>query len=133
MMDDMNVFWSFLFSVFIFFMVIGLFNVISAIFVESTLAAATDIAFRKKQDKLDDEVRWSVNIVTLLRAIVGQLSGEDSEFCWDDAPYVQSEALLHLHFSRDIVDAAVKQEDVKRALGNLDIDPQDYRYLSDIL
>lgn len=133
MMDDFNILWSFAFCVFLFFMVIGLFNVISAIFVESTLSAATDIATRRKQERLDDEVLWSVNVVEILRALVDLSPEKVSEVYWDDDPRDQSEVLLQLHFSRHDVDAAAKQEEVISALGRLDIDPQDNRYLSDIL
>merc|ERR1712079_508302 len=119
--------WTIVFSCFIFFMVIGLFNVISAIFVESTMAAAADIAWKKNQKKLDDEGRWSMCIMVLLRALL------EPEFSWEDTPEMQKEALQHRNFSRQDVDLALETEEVQRALSRLDIDPQDYRYLSDIL
>jgi len=128
-----NVYWTLAFSAFIFFMVIGLFNVISAIFVESTMAAAADIAWKKNQKKLDDEVRWSTCIMIFLRALLELTPMDAPEFSWEDTPDMQSKTLQERNFSRKDVDAALKKEEVQRALSRLDIDPQDYRYLSDIL
>merc|ERR1719195_2108102 len=51
--------WSLIYCVFIFIVVIGLFNVISAIFVENTLAAASDLAAKKRRERLADKERWA--------------------------------------------------------------------------
>merc|ERR1712241_1112084 len=70
--------WSFVYSGFNFIVVIGLFNVISAIFVESTMAAAAKLQVSKLKKRLNDESRWAVNFVILLRALLVGAHGQNA-------------------------------------------------------
>jgi len=134
--SDISLFWSYVFSGFLFLAVIGLFNVISAIFVESSLQAAAVLHHQRKQMKLDDENVWAENVMVLLRALdsrlidIGecglQLDGRNTK--------KKAEAILCVDVSRSVLDHIIfHDKTVMQALLNLDIDQQDHKHLSDIL
>mmetsp|Transcript_134896 Transcript_134896/g.269167 ORF Transcript_134896/g.269167 Transcript_134896/m.269167 type:complete len:599 (+) Transcript_134896:111-1907(+) len=126
------------FGGFIFVVMIGLFNVISAIFVESTLNAAAQIAAKKETERLLDKTHFSRHFLKLLACILEQLWGEHDE---------DLQALTDGRCTRDILDRVMSVEYLREdfealveknwraqhALVDLDIDKQDWRYLSDIL
>merc|ERR1719362_2342472 len=117
--------------------VIGLFNVISAIFVESTLAAAAKLQASKRRKRLNDESRWALNFVALLRALLvgtrGQ-SGAIDRMSEGRCSRSMIEDILQAEFHRDEFDRVVHEDQsAKKALIELDIEPQDHKYLSDIL
>jgi len=129
--------WSLICSVFLFIVVIGLFNVISAIFVESTMSSAAVIAYKTKQERLDNQGRWAENVVTLLRSLL-EVAQSDMEGLEELAQGVYTDEMLseiiQLTFPRHVIDQVVqKDEHALQALTNLDIDPSDHKYLSDIL
>jgi len=138
-------FWGLVYSVFLFIVVIGLFNVISAIFVESTLASAANLASNRRQAKLDDKSRWSENVVTLLISLLEIKQDFDMEDTDSEVLGLQElkegiytdrmlRRLLHMRFPRNAIDCVVgTDEAARRALTKLDIDPSDHKYLSDIL
>jgi hypothetical protein len=68
--------WSLVYCMFIYIITIGLFNVISAIFVEATMKSAAEQANRTKQARLRDDDLWSLNVSTLIRRLVRQHSPE---------------------------------------------------------
>merc|ERR1719330_1047871 len=59
---DYGGWFSLFYCLFVFSFTIGVFNVISAIFVESTMAAAMALEQGRKQSRLQDPVRWSTNM-----------------------------------------------------------------------
>jgi len=121
--------WSFVYSCFNFIVVIGLFNVISAIFVESTMAAAANLQAKKRQERLSDEQRWAVNFVMLLRTLMLEIYGQTN-----DVDEGRINDILQVEFYRKDFDYVLKEkESAQHALIELDIDPQDNKYLSDIL
>jgi len=132
-------FWSLLYSCFVFVMVIGLFNVISAIFIENTLASATEVAAKKRRDKIADPDRWANSVCELLQALLRNRT---------DVPEMPD--LLKLDYGsctknllKDIQQVEFPGEDIKwavchdelaqQALHRLDIDPTDHSFLADIL
>jgi len=121
--------WGYVYSAFNFVVVIGLFNVISAIFVESTMAAAANLQSKKRQERLNDEHRWAVNFVALLRTLLQETYGQTKDI---DEGRIND--ILKVEFDRDDFDIALEQKQlIKQALLELDIDPEDNKYLSDIL
>eukprot|EP00929_Paragymnodinium_shiwhaense_P114167 TRINITY_DN824_c0_g3_i1.p1 TRINITY_DN824_c0_g3~~TRINITY_DN824_c0_g3_i1.p1 ORF type:complete len:713 (-),score=210.03 TRINITY_DN824_c0_g3_i1:187-2325(-) len=99
--------YSLIYCVFVFSMTIGLFNVISAIFVESTLAAATAMKFKQKKARLRDDDLWATRISTL--------------------------EIYALDVSVHIMHDVAKDPEAKQALDDLDIDPEDHEHLAEIL
>jgi hypothetical protein len=132
--------WSLILSGFLFVVAIGLFNVISAIFVESTLASAAEMAANKKRMRLQNERRWAVNVAALIRCLLRE-SGEEEDVEATDSegiiePRISAEYLdrvLNTEFPSDLIDSVVKDKEAVKALNNLDIDPHDHAYLSDII
>merc|ERR1719189_1533093 len=59
-----------LLSLFVFVVTIGVFNVISAIFVQSTMASALKVEEDRKSARLADRVRWSTSICTLIERLL---------------------------------------------------------------
>eukprot|EP00929_Paragymnodinium_shiwhaense_P034273 TRINITY_DN1866_c5_g1_i2.p1 TRINITY_DN1866_c5_g1~~TRINITY_DN1866_c5_g1_i2.p1 ORF type:complete len:685 (-),score=168.99 TRINITY_DN1866_c5_g1_i2:197-2251(-) len=120
--------YGLLYCVFIFSMSIGLFNVISAIFVESTLAAAAGMKFRQKKARLQDEDLWASRIFLLVQKLAqhaqlpggGTLSGR-----LDD--------VYDLDVERDVIRRIGRDPQAVAALEDLDIDPEDHENLADIL
>lgn len=130
-------FWSLIYSVFLFIVVIGLFNVISAIFVESTMSSAAQLASKTKQERLDNNKRWAENVVTLLSSLL-EIARPGMEGLEDLAQGSYTDEMLsemiQMTFPRQVIDEVVhKNERALHALTRLDIDPSDHKYLSDIL
>jgi len=130
-------FWSFTYSLFMFIVVIGLFNVISAIFVENTMAFAIRISAKKKQTELDNQARWAVNVVVLLEELLTEadpgLPGlpelRATGRCTDEL----HQQIVGMVFHRNLLDRVLQRESVRKALSTLDIEAMDHKYLPDIL
>merc|ERR1712129_409230 len=129
--------WNLVYSLFNFIVVLGLFNVISAIFVESTLAAAAKLEAAKHQQRLTDENRWAVNFVMLLRALLARTHGQTEQIDHLTKGRCSSQLvddILKAEFPREDFDTVLKQDQsATHALTELDIDQEDHKYLSDIL
>jgi len=133
--------WSLAYSAFLFFVVIELFNVISAVFVSSTLTCVAMLASSMQQAKLDNRECWSENVMTLLKSLL-MVEQSDMEGLRELVEGVCTEAMLcklrrklpHMSFPRHVIDWVVfNDEEALHALTKLDIDPADHKYLSDIL
>jgi len=119
-------------AVVFFFVFIGVFNVIQAIFVERTLSSANKLEARRMTQRLNDPYRWKSKIMILLRklyekhgltieaAACGKLSEQLEELI--DEPIIQEE-----------FDLFIQDKDVLVALHDLEIDPSDHFQLFDIL
>jgi len=114
---------------FLFTVTIGIFNVISAIFVESTLAAAESMHHAQKNERLQNKKLWNTRITTLLRAMV-QVSEQP---LWGAKLSESVEQVHQLEIESKLLDDLVQIPAVKQALNDLDINPDDHRYLSELL
>jgi hypothetical protein len=79
--------WSMVYCTFTYLVVIGLFNVISAIFVEATMRSATALDLRTKQERLQNDDLWSVQVKCLIRHLVRRHPPEPEElfsYSWDE-------------------------------------------------
>lgn len=119
-----------LYGVFLYFVAIGLFNVISAIFVESTMMAATEGEKAAKAQRLADEKLWVTRIATLLRVIMQHADPD-----WDRYGRLSEniDSILSISLSRQEFDEVVQDEAAAKALDDLDICREDHAYLSNIL
>jgi len=115
-------------SVLYFAILIGLFNVIAAIFVESTLAAANRTAISRKAERMNDEILWTTRITLLVRKLY--------EYNGDEVPERMSTVMEKMK-DEPIPEAAFKEymkdPAVQKALTDLEIDEADHKYLFDIL
>jgi len=117
------------YCLFVFIVTIGLFNVISAIFVESTMVAAMALENSRKKARLQDEKLWNTRITTLVKRIMAVSHDHD-------VPERMSDAVAEIHsisVDRDVIDRVVHDAAAIQALNDLDIDPEDHAHLSDIL
>lgn len=109
---------------------VGLFNVISAIFVESTMAAAMAGVQQEKGERLQDQVLWSKAITTIVRATLTHMPGVD------EVPEKLSDhvdTIMELEIMGETFEELVRLPTVMAALDDLDINPDDHRFLADIL
>jgi len=131
-----------LYAVFTFTVTIGLFNVISAIFVEVTLAAATQIQADAKHERLSDTQLWARNITMLVNRLV--YIAQTHEEYRDKLPFALRDVeggklsaivddVYELELPADIIELMGKDPHAAAALDALDIDKQDHERLSDIL
>merc|ERR1719409_1096768 len=60
----------FMYCIFVFSVSIGLFNVISAIFVQSTLAAATAMKSKQQKSRLQDDELWVTRLNTIITRLL---------------------------------------------------------------
>eukprot|EP00929_Paragymnodinium_shiwhaense_P114161 TRINITY_DN824_c0_g1_i2.p1 TRINITY_DN824_c0_g1~~TRINITY_DN824_c0_g1_i2.p1 ORF type:complete len:668 (-),score=104.77 TRINITY_DN824_c0_g1_i2:142-2016(-) len=122
--------YSFAYFIFIFSMTIGLFNVISAIFVDATMAAAADMRFKQKKARLQDEDLWCTRIFTFVRALA-----ERQGVCVEEGGSIVDilEELYELDVTVHNMKDMATDERVRQALDDLDIDPEDHENLSMIL
>lgn len=120
---------SILYCVFIFAVTIGLFNVISAIFVERTMSVAMSLQLEKRRERLGDTKLWNTRIATILKRLVAISQGETM------GPKMSEriDDLLSLDMPCEVIDSAAHDPVIVEALHDLDIDPGDHSYLSDIL
>eukprot|EP00928_Gymnodinium_smaydae_P062678 TRINITY_DN4648_c0_g2_i1.p1 TRINITY_DN4648_c0_g2~~TRINITY_DN4648_c0_g2_i1.p1 ORF type:complete len:577 (+),score=87.85 TRINITY_DN4648_c0_g2_i1:110-1840(+) len=121
--------FSGIYCLFVFFVTVGLFNVISAIFVEATVGAATSLHTRKKKARLRDETRWCMNVSVIIQRLLERVEGHSIEGSLSD----NIDDIYLLEVPNDVIDDLVSDDIVVRALNNLDIDHEDRDYLSEIL
>jgi hypothetical protein len=126
--DERVVPYVILLCAFGFFFWVGLFNVIAAIFVESTMAAASELTRHRNSQRLGDAELWSRNVATLIR-ILWQKAQERSEVKMSEC----LEEVAALDIPCDVVQAAVLTPEACEALVNLDICEDDHAHLADIL
>ncbi|CAE7944360.1 unnamed protein product, partial [Symbiodinium sp. KB8] len=105
-------------------------TVISAIFVESTMMAATEGEKAAKAQRLADEKLWVTRIATLLRVIMQHADPD-----WDRYGRLSEniDSILSISLSRQEFDEVVQDEAAAKALDDLDICREDHAYLSNIL
>eukprot|EP00929_Paragymnodinium_shiwhaense_P010773 TRINITY_DN11573_c0_g1_i1.p1 TRINITY_DN11573_c0_g1~~TRINITY_DN11573_c0_g1_i1.p1 ORF type:complete len:706 (-),score=129.34 TRINITY_DN11573_c0_g1_i1:968-3013(-) len=123
-------FYSFLYFVFMFSMSIGLFNVISAIFVDATLAAATAMRFRQKKARIKDDDLWATRITILVRKLAEY---EDLHPPNDGSLVDIVEQIYAMDVKTDTMRSVAADPEVMRALDDLEIDPEDHEHLAVIL
>ncbi|CAE8653856.1 unnamed protein product, partial [Polarella glacialis] len=121
--------YSMLYFLFMFAVTVGLFNVISAIFVESTMAAANATAAEKKRARLADEQLLFIQITKLIERIL-----EKSPSHHITPPFSEAlDMIYQTEVDRDVIDEVVLTDKIAiQALNELDILPQDRARLSDI-
>merc|ERR1712178_253035 len=88
-------------------MVIGLFNVISAIFVEATMAAASSLELSKKHERLADAKLWQKSVTVLITCFM--------EYCGLDA--VDMSSVL----GKDVI------ANKMAAIFDLEVGPEDFK------
>eukprot|EP00929_Paragymnodinium_shiwhaense_P005544 TRINITY_DN10770_c0_g1_i1.p1 TRINITY_DN10770_c0_g1~~TRINITY_DN10770_c0_g1_i1.p1 ORF type:complete len:497 (+),score=70.92 TRINITY_DN10770_c0_g1_i1:95-1585(+) len=123
--------FSLFYCLFAFAMSIGMFNVISAIFVQSTMAAATALTNRQKKARLQDDGLWASRahrIVTRIVALCFPWESDESNNLSDLVDFVYD-----LKLETSTLDTLGNDAEIKAALSELDIDPEDHQHLSDIL
>merc|ERR1719491_1513396 len=123
--------YTVLYCIFVFVVTIGIFNVISAIFVESTMHAATSLDQERKAARLADEVRWSTSISTLIREVIRKNASKNVNPSSDLTQQVDEVFATEVNGAD--IDEVVKEGLAIEALNALDICPEDHKYLSDIL
>jgi len=108
---------------------VGVFNVIAAIFVESTLAAASTLQSQRKTYRLNDVELWS----TRIRILIAKLFEHHGTLL---DPYTLSESLDSISMvpvtEREFA-GFIQDEVVIACLDSLEIDAADHKYLFDIL
>jgi len=129
--DEYGWFFTLLYSFFVFFVTIGLFNVISAIFVDSTLSRAAVRNSKIFQDRLENEELWATSVCTIVRRCLEKTGYEEA--IRQSGDQIQ-EYMLNTDIDCSVVDEVCQtDEEVTEALDNLDIDPFDHCNLADIL
>jgi hypothetical protein len=111
-----------------FFVMIGVFNVITAIFVESTLAAAATLDRKKLLSRLSNSQLWIERIHLLINKFFDSAGKNDGRPLSVLAGALAAEPIYEHQFQDFIKDDMVRQ-----ALDDLDIDGVDHAYLFDIL
>jgi len=131
--ERVNAVHGFIFSSFycgfLFVVTIGLFNVISAIFVESTLEAAQALHLQKKKARLQDETLWCNNVSLLVKRLLYLHEGIGMDVKMTDIV----DEIYELDVPCSQIDDLSRDPVAIQALNALDIVPEDRDYLSDIL
>jgi len=107
---------------------IVLFNVISAMFVESTMEAAAHISNLKRRERLQDEGLLYTRIAILVRRIMIKATGTDP----GQALTEHLDTIVRAQVPRETIDQVIYDNEAKQALMDLDINPLDHGRLSDI-
>jgi hypothetical protein len=113
----------------LFFMItIGLFNVIAAIFVESTLDSARELQVSRKTERMNDTVLWTSRMSILIQKLFEYNGTKLAADLNEGLGAVSGVTITEATFEEYIQD-----ETVCRALNDLEIDEADHKYLFDIL
>eukprot|EP00930_Biecheleria_cincta_P010376 TRINITY_DN11246_c1_g1_i1.p1 TRINITY_DN11246_c1_g1~~TRINITY_DN11246_c1_g1_i1.p1 ORF type:complete len:617 (+),score=98.52 TRINITY_DN11246_c1_g1_i1:101-1951(+) len=128
---EFGFFENFLYCLFVFCVTIGLFNVISAIFVESTMSAAQKMEQEKRGKRMQDEQLLATRVTQLIRCLLKYSPGH-SHLLECIGLSEEVDALCATEVPRCVVDEAVKDPEAINALNELDINPSDRARLSDI-
>jgi hypothetical protein len=119
-----------LFVCMVFFVVfIGVFNVITAIFVESTLAAAAKLERSKLLSRLQNEELWVEKINVLIWEWFEQMGKNEPGVSLSKLAEEWHQEPLYVEQFQNYI----KDPEVREALDDLDIDNADHPYLFDIL
>jgi hypothetical protein len=126
---EYGVSYSLFYCGFVFTTTVGLFNVLSAVFVESTMASAAALASKKKKARLADQALWVTRINTIIKRILVispdyEMSGRLSE---------QISDVHNLNVPSHIIDLLGEDPEAKQALEDLDINADDHDRLSTVL
>lgn len=125
--------YALMYAAFIFFIVVGMFNTISAIFVESTLSAAAETELNMARRRLHDPAMFATRIAIILKELLG-IDSECRDLIEAHGLVGALDKIVHVEFTREELDEMVQDDKkVAAALHDLDIDSNDYRRLSDIL
>jgi len=129
--------WGVLYSFFTFVVAVGIFNVISAIFVESTMSTASELADKRLQRRLHDPDVWASNVTRVVKALLVKHTVNEEELAQLErgkCSEVLISKLINAEFPKELFDDVVtKDAQVADALSNLDIHAEETHYLSDIL
>eukprot|EP00441_Pelagodinium_beii_P012151 CAMPEP_0197696450 /NCGR_PEP_ID=MMETSP1338-20131121/116631_1 /TAXON_ID=43686 ORGANISM="Pelagodinium beii, Strain RCC1491" /NCGR_SAMPLE_ID=MMETSP1338 /ASSEMBLY_ACC=CAM_ASM_000754 /LENGTH=580 /DNA_ID=CAMNT_0043279567 /DNA_START=137 /DNA_END=1879 /DNA_ORIENTATION=- len=118
-----------LYTIITFFISIVIFNVISAMFVESTMNVAQMLRKEKKRIKLSNEKVLFSKVARLMHCIV-EHAGPEIEL---PGPLTESlDYLLQTDVPTHVIDEVSTDPEVIQILNDLDIHPQDHARLSDI-
>jgi hypothetical protein len=125
------------YCLFLFFISIGLFNIISAIFVDSTMTASSAVQTAIKNERLNSQTIWATSVVTILGELLQVRDighSKDEVEITPDNMEENFDALVKIEFTRSMLEEAVMHNlIVQGALDGLDIEPNDHKRLSDIL
>eukprot|EP00929_Paragymnodinium_shiwhaense_P116947 TRINITY_DN8701_c0_g1_i2.p1 TRINITY_DN8701_c0_g1~~TRINITY_DN8701_c0_g1_i2.p1 ORF type:complete len:606 (-),score=171.29 TRINITY_DN8701_c0_g1_i2:329-2146(-) len=137
--DKYGWFATLFYLMFSFSIAVGLLNVISAMFVESTIVAAHRIMHQKKIERLADSALWSENVYDIVKEMLRENNRVNGG---DPPPETLSEIIediFKLDIPCNIIEGLVEVKngvpahpEVIKALKALDIDPEDNPLLSDI-
>jgi hypothetical protein len=122
--------WGACYFLFMAFLSIGFFNVITAIFLDRTLAAAAENTMRKQQERLADKHLWAASVSILIRRILEvshydvPKDGKLSEFMGE---------ILEVEVPRKVIKKLLLAPDMAEVLEGLDVDPNDRDCLGDII
>eukprot|EP00931_Biecheleriopsis_adriatica_P054027 TRINITY_DN31757_c0_g1_i1.p1 TRINITY_DN31757_c0_g1~~TRINITY_DN31757_c0_g1_i1.p1 ORF type:complete len:647 (+),score=88.02 TRINITY_DN31757_c0_g1_i1:38-1942(+) len=128
---DYGVGLSLFYSLFVFTVAIVLFNVISAMFVESTMTAANHLHLLKKRARMQDDGLLCTRIATLTKRIL-VVSPDHNSLENGVSMADQVDAVASAEVPREVIDEVIHDPEAKQALVDLDINPLDHARLSDI-
>lgn len=130
LLEEVGAAFAILFSLFMFFMTVGLFNVISAIFVDATMAATAAQEKSRNMIRLTDKTLFAINI----QMIIEKCLGEDDAIPSVEGSFADNvDAVAEVEISMPAFERALRDPLVKDALTRLDIMEVDLPYLGDIL
>jgi len=121
--------YSCLYFLFVFIVTIGLFNVISAIFVQSVTDYFTSLSFDKKKARLNDDVLWCVNVAVLVRRLLAFQNGDVIQGKLSDS----TGDLYNIIIDVGIMDKLAMDPQSVAAFEALDIAAEDRECISEIL
>jgi len=129
-----SLWWGALYSLFTFMVVIGLFNVISAIFVQSTLAYAAEKSEEQLQERIDNQEIWAFNVTRVLKGPLMEQCPDMEELGGGELSDVMVSTSIQSEFSCPFIEMVVRGNgEVRAALSALDISVYEIAHLADTL
>lgn len=111
-----------------FVITIGLFNVIAAIFVESTMQAAYSLQILRKVERMNDPLLWSAKLSIIITKL---FEHNGTEISGNIAADLRDLSIVPVEEEQFRI--FIQDEEVVKALDELEIDAADHKYLFDIL
>eukprot|EP00928_Gymnodinium_smaydae_P028869 TRINITY_DN21900_c0_g2_i1.p1 TRINITY_DN21900_c0_g2~~TRINITY_DN21900_c0_g2_i1.p1 ORF type:complete len:634 (-),score=84.28 TRINITY_DN21900_c0_g2_i1:23-1861(-) len=119
-----------MYCLFVFFVSIGIFNIVSAIFLRAGVTAAQRHEADKRKERLRDHRLWSIMSSTIVARLLDISQGHNMS---GSVMSQRVEDIYTLEVPNSLIDELVSDDIVRAALDALDLDPNDVEHLSEIL
>jgi len=122
--------WGLGYTMFVFFVVVGLFNIVSAVFLERTMVVAKELEIKHLKARLNDKELFSKHAGIFIWRI---LNSPEAGYAVGTSLADDVDRIVDWPLERSLIQKIANDDEVaSAALDALDIDPEDQKHISQI-